>query len=205
VGFGFVPNSELAQLAGASLRFVPENGGWVPELDDRQQTSVPGLFMAGEAAGIAGASAAILEGRLTALATACRLGRLGEAEWERERLSSSGRRQQMKRFAVLLNTLFAPPPGLSAITTEDTVVCRCEEVTAGEVQKALAHGARTLDELKTRTRVGQGLCQGRTCGPILARMIAQQSSRSPADAGMFRVRQPLKPVPLAALAGGTLP
>jgi D-hydroxyproline dehydrogenase subunit alpha len=203
VGFGFVPNAELAQLAGASLRFDPANGGWAPELDERMQTSVPGLFMAGEAAGIAGASAAMLEGRLAGLGAASRLGRLGQAELEGEWASSSRRRQHVKRFGAMLNTLFTPPPGLSAITTEDTVICRCEEVTAREVLDAISHGATTLDALKTRTRIGQGPCQGRTCGPVLARMIAQHSGRSPAAAGLFHVRPPVKPVPLAALDGGT--
>jgi len=204
VGFGFVPNTELAQLAGASLRFDPASGGWAPELDERLQTSTPGLFVAGEAAGIAGASAAILEGRLAGLGAACRLGRITESKLGGEWASSSRRRKRMKRFGAMLNTLFAPPPGLSAITTEDTVICRCEEVTAAEVHYAVDHGATTLDALKTRTRSGQGPCQGRTCGPILARMIAQQSGQSPADAGLFHVRPPLKPVPLAALAGGRL-
>jgi NADPH-dependent 2,4-dienoyl-CoA reductase/sulfur reductase-like enzyme/bacterioferritin-associated ferredoxin len=203
VGFGFVPNTELAQLAGAMLRFDPANGGWTPELDERLQTSVSGLFMAGEAAGIAGASAAMLEGRLAGLGAAWRLGRIGESALNDEWASSSRRLKQVKRFGAMLNTLFAPPPGLSAITTEDTVICRCEEVTAGEVHDAVAHGATTLDALKTRTRTGQGPCQGRTCGPILARVIAEQSGRSPADAGLYHSRPPLKPVPLAALAGGT--
>jgi NADPH-dependent 2,4-dienoyl-CoA reductase/sulfur reductase-like enzyme/bacterioferritin-associated ferredoxin len=205
VGFGFVPNTELAQIAGAALHFDPANGGWIPELDDRLQTSVPGLFVAGEAAGISGASSAMLEGRLAGLGAACRLGRITDSELRDAWASSSRRRKQVKRFGVMLNTLFAPAPGLSAITTEDTVVCRCEEVTAGEAQEAIVHGATTLDALKTRTRTGQGPCQGRTCGPILARMIAQHARRSPADAGLFCVRPPLKPVPLAALAEGALP
>jgi NADPH-dependent 2,4-dienoyl-CoA reductase/sulfur reductase-like enzyme len=212
VGFGFVPNSELAQLAGASFRFDPANGGWASELDEGLQTSAPGLFVAGEAGGIAGASAAMLEGRLAGLGAACHLGRLNEAERTREQTTSAGRRKRAKRFGVMLNTLFAPPPGLSAITTQDTVICRCEEVTAGEVRAAilaggfpLTRGAMTLDALKTRTRVGQGPCQGRTCGPILARMLAQETGRPPTDAGMFHVRPPIKPVPLAALAGGEQP
>jgi NAD(P)H-nitrite reductase large subunit len=129
------------------------------------------------------------------------MGCLSESELGNEWVSSSQRRKQVERFGAMLNTLFAPPPGLSAVTTEDTVVCRCEEVTAGEVRDAVAYGATTLDALKTRTRTGQGPCQGRTCGPILARMIAQQSSQSPADAGLFHARPPVKPVPLAALAG----
>jgi NADPH-dependent 2,4-dienoyl-CoA reductase/sulfur reductase-like enzyme/bacterioferritin-associated ferredoxin len=204
VGFGFVPNCELAQLAGASLRFDPAGGGWAPELDEGLQTSAPGLFVAGEAGGIAGASAAMLEGRLAGLGAACHLGRLSEAERTREHATSAGRRKRAKRFGVLLNTLFAPPPGLSAITAPDTVICRCEEVMAGEVHEAIVRGATTLDALKTRTRVGQGPCQGRTCGPILARMLAQEAGRSPEEAGMFHVRPPVKPVPLAALAEGVL-
>jgi NADPH-dependent 2,4-dienoyl-CoA reductase/sulfur reductase-like enzyme len=201
VGFGFVPNTELSQLAGASLHFDPANGGWAPRLDERLQTSVPGLFVAGEVGGVAGAATAMLDGRLAGLGAACRLGHLGEAELADEWAASSRQRRQMRRFGAMLNTLFAPPPGLSAITAEDTVICRCEEITAGEVRDAIDHGATTLDALKTRTRTGQGPCQGRTCGPILARMIAQQLGGSPAAAGLFPVRPPVKPVPLAALAG----
>ncbi len=71
----------------------------------------------------------------------------------------------------------------------------------GELRAAVAKGARTLDSLKTQTRAGQGPCQGRTCGPILAHMMAQQRGQSVAQAGLFTARPPIKPVPLAALAG----
>jgi NADPH-dependent 2,4-dienoyl-CoA reductase/sulfur reductase-like enzyme/bacterioferritin-associated ferredoxin len=202
VSFGLVPNIELAQLAGAALCFESDRGGWVPQLDQNGQTTVPGLFMAGEAAGIAGAGAAMLEGRLAALGAAWRLGRVTQTELAREQAVAAGRRSSCYRFGAMLNTLFGPPPGLSAITTDGTRVCRCEEVTAGDVRAAIRQGAVTLDALKTRTRVGQGPCQGRTCGPILARMIAQETGKPAADAGVFRVRPPVKPVPVTALAGG---
>ena len=205
VSFGLVPNVELAQLAGAALCFEPYRGGWAPELDRNGQTTVPGLFMAGEAASIAGAGAAMLEGRLAALGAACRMGRVTQTELAREQAAAASRRSSYQRFGAMLNTLFGPPSGLSAITTDGTPICRCEEVTAGDVRAAIRQGAVTLDALKTRTRVGQGPCQGRTCGPILARMIAQETGRSAADAGVFRVRPPVKPVPVAALAGGMHP
>jgi NAD(P)H-nitrite reductase large subunit len=105
----------------------------------------------------------------------------------------------------MLNTLFAPPPGLSAITTDGTFICRCEEVTAGEARAAIRQGAAALDALKTRTRVGQGPCQGRTCGPVLARLIAQETGKPVAEAGLFHARPPVKPVPVAALARGMQP
>jgi NAD(P)H-nitrite reductase large subunit len=130
---------------------------------------------------------------------------LTRAELAGEQAAAAGRRRRYERFGAMLNTLFAPPPGLSVITTEGTLVCRCEEVTAGEVRAAIRQGAVTLDALKTRTRVGQGPCQGRTCGPILARLIAQETGTPAAAAGLFRARPPAKPVPVAALAGGMRP
>ena len=205
VSFGLVPNVELAQLAGAALCFDPGRGGWAPQLDQTGQTTVPGLFVAGEAASITGAGAAMLEGRLAALGAAWRLGRVTQTELAREQAVAASKRNSYQRFGAMLNTLFGPPPGLSAITTDDTPICRCEEVMAGDVRAAIRQGAMTLDALKTRTRVGQGPCQGRTCGPILARMIAQETGKPTADAGLFRVRPPVKPVPVAALAGGMHP
>jgi len=205
VSFGFVPNIELAQVAGAALRFEPGCGGWTPQLDQNGQTTVPGLFVAGEAARVVGAAAAMMEGHFVGLAAACHLGAFTQPELDGETALVKGRRRRLARFGAILNTLFVPPPGLSVITTDDTSICRCEEVTAGQVRAAIRRGAVTLDALKTRTRVGQGSCQGRTCGPILTRMIAQETGKPAADAGQFCVRPPVKPVPVAALAGGMHP
>jgi NADPH-dependent 2,4-dienoyl-CoA reductase/sulfur reductase-like enzyme len=202
VSFGLLPNIELAQVAGAALRFEPGCGGWIPQLDKNGQTSVPGLFVVGEASRVAGAATAMMEGYLAGLAAACHVGAFTQPELDGEARLVTRHRRRLARFGAMLNTLFAPPPGLSAVTTDDTLICRCEEVTAGEVRAAIRQGAVTLDALKTRTRVGQGPCQGRTCGPILARMIAQEAGQRVADAGLFSVRPPVKPVPVAALAGG---
>jgi NADPH-dependent 2,4-dienoyl-CoA reductase/sulfur reductase-like enzyme/bacterioferritin-associated ferredoxin len=205
VSFGFVPNIELAQVAGAALRFEPGCGGWIPQLDKNGQTTVPGLFVVGEAARVAGAATAMMEGYLVGLAAACHVGAFTQPELDGEARLVTGRRRRQARFGAMLTTLFAPKPGLGIIMIDDTLICRCEEVTAGEVRAAIRQGAVTLDALKTRTRVGQGPCQGRTCGTILARMIAQETGKSAADAGLFRIRPPVKPVPVAALAGGMQP
>jgi NADPH-dependent 2,4-dienoyl-CoA reductase/sulfur reductase-like enzyme len=203
ISFSLVPNVELAQLAGAALVFDAARGGWVPQLDVDLQSSVSGLFVAGETAGVAGAAGAMLNGRLAGLAAAERMGRISRAEFECEKINLESARRREARFAATLNTLFAPPPGLAAITTDDTLICRCEEVTAGEARRAIADSGSsvTLDALKIWTRVGQGFCQGRTCGPVLARLIARETGRSSADAGMFSVRPPTRPLPLGALAG----
>jgi NADPH-dependent 2,4-dienoyl-CoA reductase/sulfur reductase-like enzyme len=204
VSFGLTPNIELAQLAGAALAFDPRLGGWIPRVDAGLQTTVPGLFAAGETATVAGADAALITGHLAGLAAARHLGRLPEDEWETAFRALAGKRRAHARFGRALNTLFAPPPGLHSIMTDETIVCRCEEVCAGEIRAATAAGAQTLDALKTWTRVGQGRCQGRTCGPVLARLIAAQSGRPLAEILPMTVRPPVKPIPVAALATAQL-
>jgi NADPH-dependent 2,4-dienoyl-CoA reductase/sulfur reductase-like enzyme len=200
LGFGLVPNIELTQLAGCAHDFDPARGGWVPRVDERLETAVSGLFAAGEAVGIGGAGAAMLQGRVVGLAAAHRLEHIREEELTQELAVMAPFRRRLERFGAMLSSLFTPPAGLGAIATDDTLICRCEEITAGEVREAVVRGAAGLDALKTWTQVGQGPCQGRTCGPLLARLVAHQTQRTMAEVGLFHIRPPLKPVPLAALA-----
>ncbi len=203
VGYGLVPNIELAQLAGARVRYSAELGGWAVEVDELSgvQTTVPGLFVAGETSGIRGAGSALLSGRLATMSAAAWLGRLPQAALQAELAGAARRRRQDARFGALINLLFGAPDGLTRAIPDDTPMCRCEEVTAGQVRAAIAAGSRSLDALKPALRVGQGLCQGRTCGPALAGMIAIETGRSVEASGLFQTRPPVKPVPLAAIAG----
>ena len=200
LGFGLVPNVELTQLAGCAHVFDPTRGGWVPRLNEQLETTVPGLFAAGEMTGVDGAGAAMLEGHLAGLAAAAKLGHVDAATLHAEIARAAGPRRRARRFGTMLNTLFAPRPGLDALTTDETLICRCEEVTAGQVRATIQAGASELDALKTWTRVGQGPCQGRTCGPLLARLLARETGRPVADAGSLHVRPPLKPIPLGSIA-----
>ena len=202
LGFGFVPNVELTQLAGCKHHFDPRRGGWIPTVNERLETTKDGLFAAGETAGVGGAGAAMLDGRVAGLAAAQRLGYLTEAQLASELAGLVGQRQRLERFGAMLNILFTPRLGLHTITTAETIVCRCEEVSAGEVRAAIGHGVADLDALKSWTRVGQGPCQGRTCGPLLARLLTQEVGCPVERAGCFNVRPPLKPVPLGQLALG---
>jgi NAD(P)H-nitrite reductase large subunit len=200
LGFGFVPNIELTQLAGCAHEFDISRGGWVPRVDKRLETTVSGLFAAGEAVGVGGASAALIQGHIAGLAAAHRLEHICEGELSHEVAVLAPHRRRLDRFGTMLNSLFTPRSGLDAITTDDTLICRCEEISAGEVRTAVVQGAAGLDALKTWTRVGQGPCQGRMCGPLLARLVAHHTQRPMAEVGFFHVRPPLKPVPLGALA-----
>lgn len=77
---------------------------------------------------------------------------------------------------------------------DDVVVCRCEEVSQGEIRKAIAEGATDLIGVKRRTRAGMGLCQGRTCSKIVSRLLAQELGEAPANIEPDRARPPIKPV-----------
>ena len=202
VGYGLAPNIELAQLAGARVIYSAALGGWAVQADEESgvRTNVPGLFAAGETSGISGASSALLSGRTAAMSAAVTLGRLPQAALQVDLVRTARRRRQNARFGALVNLMFGAPDILTR-SPDDTPICRCEEVTAGEVRAAIAAGARSLDALKPALRVGQGLCQGRTCGPALARLLAAETGRPVEAGGLFQTRPPVKPVPLAVVAG----
>ena len=200
VSFGLTPNVELAQLAGCELVYEPQRGGWTPVVGGCCQTSLAGVLAIGDMGAVEGAAAGMLEGRLAGLQAAHLVGRLPVTAVTEAITKDAAARRRYHRFGAALNTIFVPPDGLFSLAADDTIVCRCEEVTAGEVRRVIAGGVTVLDSLKQWTRVGQGPCQGRTCGPILAQMIAQQAGRPIAESGVFHVRPPAKPVPLAALA-----
>jgi NAD(P)H-nitrite reductase large subunit len=83
-------------------------------------------------------------------------------------------------------------------TPEDLIICRCEEVTLGEVLKAIREGARSLDAVKRMTRAGMGLCQNKTCFNLIARLIRQETGIPLADLQPFTARPPVRPVPVKA-------
>jgi NAD(P)H-nitrite reductase large subunit len=83
---------------------------------------------------------------------------------------------------------------------QDGIVCRCEEVLESEVRQAIHEGARTLTGIKIRTRAGMGLCQGKTCQRLVARMLAEETGQSLADILPITSRPPCRPLPVNALA-----
>jgi thioredoxin reductase len=149
VGYGLVPNTELARLLGCEVR-----GGAVA-VDVGQQTSVAGVFCAGEPCGVAGAEVAVAEGEIAGLAAAGR----PEAGQGRRRAAA---RARGRRLAARMARAFRPRPELAALGRPDTIVCRCEDATL--VAVAACAGAR---EAKLSARAGMGACQGRVCGPAL--------------------------------------
>jgi thioredoxin reductase/bacterioferritin-associated ferredoxin len=200
IGHGLVPGTDITRLMRAAHAYDAAGGFWHPVLDEDGRSSVPGLYVAGDAGGIAGARPAWWRGALAGLAAVRDMGRLSPAS--HARLSAPLRRkaERAARFGHAMGRLMAPRPGLVESVAPETIVCRCEDVTRGEIDAAVGAGATDLNQLKAWTRCGMGPCQGRMCADtasslLLARGIARQ------DSGQFTGRTPLRPVPLDLLTG----
>lgn len=196
---GVIPNQQLTRALGCVHRWDDRQKCFRPKTDEWGNTSVESVLTAGDGAGIGGALAAEHAGRLAALEAARSLGYL--VMRERDRLSTSSRRQLNKllRGRRFLEVLYAPPEERQS-PSDETLVCRCEEVTAGQVRAAVRTGCTGPNQVKAFTRSGMGPCQGRMCGNTVAAIIAEAQGITMEECGYYRIRPPIKPIPLAALA-----
>ncbi|MDP7276641.1 MAG: FAD-dependent oxidoreductase [Planctomycetaceae bacterium] len=201
VGYGFVPRLGLAQQAGCQLICGDQPGGWIPQVDAWGQTTVPGVWAAGDGAGVAGSLVAELAGRLVGLGIAANCGAITAPQ--AEQLADPVRRRltRLGRFRRAVDALGRLRPGLSTLADEQTLVCRCEEIRRHEIDTAVSTGSVTLRSLKGATRLGMGPCQGRMCQPAAARRLADLGSCPLERSGPPTFRPPLVPVTLGDLAG----
>jgi NADPH-dependent 2,4-dienoyl-CoA reductase/sulfur reductase-like enzyme len=202
IGYGLVPSSELAQLAGCEVTYNAGQGGWVPVAapDRFMATSVPGVFVAGDGAGVAGAEAGKLQGVLAGIGAARHAGKLDDRDAAARAKQPLRDLAKMSSFRAALERMHAPQPGLFELAADDTIVCRCEEVTAGDVRQAVSDGARLVTEVRAATRCGMGLCQGRMCVPTVAGLIERHTGVPVGNTGRLTARPPVRPLPVTALA-----
>jgi NADPH-dependent 2,4-dienoyl-CoA reductase/sulfur reductase-like enzyme len=201
VGFGFTPQLELALALGCATR-LDVDGNLVLTADVAGQTTVPGVYAAGEVTGVGGATLALVEGRLVGAVTVVARGRsapIGESDTAR----LLARRAAMRRFAALMHDIHAPPAGWTSWLTGETTVCRCAEVPVSEIRDAVTDlGAVDARAVAALTRAGTGWCRGRVCGYATALLTAQLRDRplDAADLAAFAERPLATPVRLADLA-----
>jgi NADPH-dependent 2,4-dienoyl-CoA reductase/sulfur reductase-like enzyme len=200
VHFGLLPQTTLTRAAGCAHDWDERQVCWRPRVDVWGNTSVPGIGVAGDNATIGGARAAGHAGRLAAFETLRALGRIDREE--RDRLAAADRRWLVADLHIrpFLETLYRPSQDVLVAEEEATIVCRCEEVTVGEIRRALREGHTEVNQVKYFTRCGMGPCQGRQCGPALGHLLATAQGRPVDTVGAFRARPPLKPITLAQLA-----
>ncbi len=187
MNFGFTANSELARMAGAEVRFDLARGGWVPLRDEFGATAEPGVFVAGDGAGLRGAWVAAAEGRIVGAAAALTAQGKGTSDLRGELAAEFALRRRHQAFQDALRGTLELPPGVWSWAADDTVVCRCEGITQGRLRRAVAEGHVTADAIKRNTRAGMGWCGGRTCLTAVAALAARPPSETP----------PMRPRPLA--------
>ncbi len=192
---GVVPNQQITRLLNCKHRFDESQRAFLPVLDESFETSVPDVFVAGDGAGIGGAKAAEMRGRVVAMRIAEKAGKpAGDAAQLRAELAKDA------AVRPLLEALYAPSADILS-PADATLVCRCEEITAGQIREAVALGAPGPNQVKSFLRAGMGPCQGRMCGLVVSEIIAAARGEQPSTVDYYRIRPPLKPLLLSELAG----
>lgn len=191
---GFDPQNEILRLLGAEATYDPAFGHLRVTRDDTCATTVPGLYAVGDCAGLGGAPAAMAEGRIAGRAAAAALG-FGDGY---DTFADQRTLTRARRFQRHLWTLHDVAPRLPDVP-DDTLICRCEEIDAGQIRAGLSEKPGHAGTLKRATRVGMGRCQGRYCGPVAARLVAAATGTAVEDRSYFAPRVPIKPVAISAI------
>jgi bacterioferritin-associated ferredoxin len=197
---GVIPSTQLSLSTRCRHEWDSRQQYWQPQTDEWGATSHARIAVAGDGAGILGARAAASLGRLAALDAAVRLGKIDVAR--RDAMAGADRAELARQRSLrdVLDRLFLPSQELLAPTSVGSIVCRCEDVTVSELEDAVEKGCTDVNRVKAFTRCGMGPCQGRMCGPTAAQVIARALGQTADVPGQFRIRLPVRPIPLAELA-----
>lgn len=202
MSYGFQVSAELARQAGANTVWASDQGGWLIEANIWQESSQVGLFVAGEITGMAGAEASCLEGRIAGLGIAHTLDLISLESATALAAQSRRKLKRQNAFAGFLNAFSRLPVDLLAhMMTSESLVCRCENITYGDLRQAMANHPHLLQAngVKLMTRTGMGLCQGRLCYSIVAEVIRRERACLIEDIGPYHAQWPVKPLSISAL------
>lgn len=196
VGLGWHLRAEtrLADLAGCEFAYDEAWRQWLPQADAMGRAG-HGVYLAGDGLRILGADGAEVAGRLAA--AAC----LKDLDLPVPDVAADQRRlARLGRFARGVVEAFPLPAEAAAELPDETVVCRCEGVTAGELRRTVDFGGGEVNRVKSLARVGMGRCQGRYCELAAAEIVAGRAGHAcAAAAGRLRGQAPVRPAPIAAL------
>lgn len=201
---GVISESRITRLARLKHAWNAEQRYWHVAADHWGTTSVPGIRCAGDVAGVRGADAAMALGRLAALDICRALGRFSEQKRDELCRPHSFTVRRCQAMQPFMDAVFAPVPE-NLLPADDAVVCRCEELTAGELSKAIREGNYSPDGLKAQARSGMGTCQGRMCSATVAEMIAHAHSIPLDNLEPYHAQPPLTPLAFGELANLVMP
>ena len=203
LNYGFTVNSELANMAGVRFEYNPGRGGWVPVTDHLCRTSVAGVMVAGDGAGLRGARVAECEGRIAGAAAACYFNDTGTDQLEQELEKEFRQRRQHGVFQRAVQQTLYLPRGVWEWADNDTVVCRCECISLHRIRQAVAQGHTSMNGIKRNTRAGMGWCGGRMCMQNVAAIAT--AGRAPGDLPPMTPRPLARPVTLRSLQNQRTP
>lgn len=195
---GVIPNTNLAMSAGVPHTWDEVQLCWKPTVDSFGTTPIDGIAIAGDGAGIGSAWVAAQRGRLAGIAAVRAIDPLRQGA--PDELAVRRDLDLALRGRAFIDQLYKPARDFR-IPADDTIVCRCEEITAGQIRDTVAIGADGPNQLKSFLRCGMGPCQGRLCGTTVTELIAEKRGVAPEQVGYYRLRPPVKPITLAELAG----
>lgn len=199
LNFGFIPSTQFSHMAGCEHTCDIQLRGWVPKVDSRYETSVEGIYAAGDCTGIGGVKKAVLEGELVGNEVARHFGRLPGVEADKRLSVLEKKIRGYLWYQHFLKNIYSFRPGLLDLLTDETIICRCEEVNFGTISHLIENKSYRLEQIKLHSRTGMGRCQGRFCYPLLLGIFSRTLSGDDACSQDFTGRIPVKPLPLETL------
>ncbi len=194
VALGFLPNLTLTRYLECEHIYDPILDAYYPQHNEAMETTVPNVFVAGDATGVGGKDMSKLQGQVAGFAILDKLGWLSSEEAKRRIQALEPKIKHEARFISMLKKRLQNLPDLCELIDDDTTVCRCEMVTAGQIKAAISDGAQEIRGVKLRTRCGMGPCQGRLCESNVRYLVAQETNRPKTEVGTMTIRPPLMPV-----------
>jgi NADPH-dependent 2,4-dienoyl-CoA reductase/sulfur reductase-like enzyme len=199
LAFGDVSNTDLSFLAGCR-HVSDEVSGWAAERDAWMTASEKNIFAVGNCAASGTLQTAIAEGAMAAIRVAFELGFISEKDASENAQPHVEAIAGNTSFRLAVKEACRLKPGIMDAWKQDTLICRCEEVSVSDIRNAMEHGAMDLQALKLFTRFGMGPCQGRNCAPSGAMMMCHALGMKAEEAGRIHPRPPVRPVTLGELS-----
>jgi thioredoxin reductase/bacterioferritin-associated ferredoxin len=201
IGHGLTPSTDITRLLKAEHIYDEHKGGWIAKVDRFLRSSINGVYLSGDGAGISGALAASDKGLLASTALLYDKKIISKKEFDTNTRKIKKKLDKYEVFAKAISKLNSIPKKLIENIHEDTIICRCEDITKKEILSAVDQGAKDINQIKSWTRLGMGPCQGRTCQYAASKIVAEYLNCEIENLGYLTGRSPIRPVPLDRVLG----
>jgi hypothetical protein len=200
MGFGFVPSNEIARSLGCEHEVDPSTGLLRATKDDRGLSSVNGVWIAGDSAGVGGAQVAVAQGTIVGSSIVQDLGVALSPRLQRALQNASSKKKRAEKFQAVLWKIFAGPLIGSKLAKEQTTICRCLSLSRADIENTLEPDIRSAGALKRINRAGMGKCQGRYCSSFSIELAAKNSGQQHDAHSGYSPAVPYKPVTIGEIA-----